>query len=135
MGPYITFMPLTQRNYPNGWHVPTKYEWLYLKNYLGNKPANKLKEEGTTHWFENNYGTNETGFTALPSGGRWQGGGNFSGLGGLGAWYSSTSIYHSGENLATSISMLHDQSSLWPPNGLWFNNGFSVRCVRDLPAK
>lgn len=50
---------------PEGWHVPTKDEWLTLFDYVG-WDGTKLKEEGTDHWTTDN-GTNETGFTALGS--------------------------------------------------------------------
>jgi uncharacterized protein (TIGR02145 family) len=61
----------TQGLCPYGWHVPTEKEWLVLINYLGGSQiaGGKLKETGTKHWTAPNTGTtNETGFTALPSG-------------------------------------------------------------------
>jgi len=56
---------------PTGWHIPSDVEWETLKSFLGggNVAGGKLKETGTTHWLPPNEGaTNETGFTALPSG-------------------------------------------------------------------
>ena len=56
---------------PLGWHVPSKDEWYTLVYYLGgiSIAGGKLKEAGTSHWHSRNYGaTNESGFTALPSG-------------------------------------------------------------------
>jgi uncharacterized protein (TIGR02145 family) len=58
---------------PTGWHVPTDAEWTILTTYLGGESiaGGKLKETGTTHWYEPNTGaTNETGFKAVPCGSR-----------------------------------------------------------------
>lgn len=58
---------------PPGWHVPTwndldtLYEFVYKEGGHGGS----LKEAGLEHWYPvNAYGTNSTGFTALPGGGR-----------------------------------------------------------------
>lgn len=67
---------------PKGWHVPTDEDWKKFEITLGLSPQSaekgggrgvdqggKLKEEGFAHWNEPNaYATNESGFTALPSG-------------------------------------------------------------------
>ena len=52
-----------------GWHVPTKTEWTTLINYLGGEKeaGTKMCEEGITHWWEPLiFGTNSSGFTAIP---------------------------------------------------------------------
>lgn len=62
-----------------GWHVPTDAEWTTLTDYLGGASVagGKLKATGTIEaetglWHDPNTGaTNETGFTALPGGGRY----------------------------------------------------------------
>ena len=66
---------------PPGWKLPSDEDWKILERYLGmdvseieqyswrgTNEGNKLKEVGSTHWLYNNEGTNEYGFTALPSG-------------------------------------------------------------------
>jgi len=67
---------------PDGWHIPSDYEWKQLEMHLGMSQAaadaiewrgtdegGKLKETGTSHWNSPNAGaTNESGFTALPGG-------------------------------------------------------------------
>ncbi|MCK4662534.1 MAG: fibrobacter succinogenes major paralogous domain-containing protein [Bacteroidales bacterium] len=57
---------------PPGWHLPTDAEWTTLTNYLESSAGGKMKETGTAHWDSPNTGaTNESGFTALPSGRRY----------------------------------------------------------------
>ena len=114
---------------PTGWHVSTDTEWTTLTNYLGGESiaGGKLKETGTTHWNNPNTGaTNETGFTALPGGYRYDNGA-FYYVGFKGFWWSSTEydIYnawsrfiHNGDG-----NVYRDFYSLY--------YGLSVRCVRD----
>ena len=115
---------------PEGWHVPTDAEWTTLVDYLGGNPASspggKMQETGTTHWRSpNTAATNETGFTALPGGGR--SGGNYSSINyfchfwsstvgnGTQAWYRNLSYNNSGAYRHLQLKQ----------------HGFSVRCVRD----
>lgn len=65
----------TQGICPPGWHVPTFDDWAILRNFLGLSVAGgKMKSTGTIEnetglWNAPNVGaTNESGFTALPSG-------------------------------------------------------------------
>lgn len=56
---------------PDSWHIPSHSEWTALAEYLGgtSEAGGKMKETGTIHWNSPNTGaTNESGFTALPSG-------------------------------------------------------------------
>jgi uncharacterized protein (TIGR02145 family) len=56
---------------PQGWWIPTLYEFQQLSNYLGGDGVSggKLKEEGFVHWDSPNAGAdNSSGFTALGSG-------------------------------------------------------------------
>jgi uncharacterized protein (TIGR02145 family) len=116
---------------PTGWHVPSDAEWATLTTYLGGKrvAGGKLKETGTTHWQSPNTGaTNETGFTALPSGYR-DSDGTYGDVVDYGAWWSSserstTDAYYrytySHSNLVYRRCHYSDK-----------RNGFSVRCLRD----
>jgi uncharacterized protein (TIGR02145 family) len=74
---YNWYTVSTNKLCPRGWHVPTDAEWKTLITNLGGESVagGKLKEKGTSHWQSPNAGaTNETGFTALPSGERKQSG-------------------------------------------------------------
>ena len=114
---------------PTGWHVPTDAEWSTLTTYLGGESVagGKLKEIGTTHWASPNTGaTNETGFTALPGGYRYDGG-TFDGIGDVGYWWSAT------EDDAASAwyRVVYYSSSDVGRDDYDKELGFSVRCVRD----
>lgn len=114
---------------PAGWHVPSDAEWSALFDYLeGTSVAGgKLKETGTTHWLAPNEGaTNETGFTAVPSGSR-DGNGAFGNIGRNGYWWSTI---EDGTDNACYLPIRYNLSSM---SSLYLNkeNGFSVRCVKD----
>jgi uncharacterized protein (TIGR02145 family) len=109
--------------------VPTDAEWTTLATYLGglSVAGGKLKEAGLTHWQTPNTGaTNETGFTALPSGYRPTNGA-FYNIGTFGTFWSSTAndaasglfryVYYQGADMVRKV----DNKTY----------GFSVRCLRD----
>ena len=114
---------------PKGWHVPTDIEWTTLITYLGGKndAGGKLKETSTIHWKSPNTGaTNESGFTALPSGSRAANG----------------SFHFVGEGVTYWSSTEYDASNAWFRSMTYnFGNvtifygrkqvGWSVRCLKD----
>jgi uncharacterized protein (TIGR02145 family) len=112
---------------PIGWHIPSNAEWKILTDNLGGEkdcvPA--LKETGSTHWTaDNSASTNSSGFTALPAGNC---GSQFSWIGGLGGWWSSTE----------TVNECAWQRSIWDKlNSIdWGaydkHMKCSVRCVKD----
>lgn len=114
---------------PSGWHVPSIAEWTTLINFLGGESVagGKLKEVGTVHWRPpNNGATNETAFTALPGGRRFDDG-EFATIGFTGSWWSSmgsSSTYALGQYLdylRTEILRIDDPQK----------SGFSIRCIKD----
>lgn len=114
---------------PTGWHVPTDTEWTTFINYLGGEDAagGKLKEIGIAHWQSPNEGaTNESGFTALPSGFRGFNG-TFGNIGYSGLWWSAT---NDDANKAWLRDMFYGNSVVNRSNR-YKGNGFSVRCVKD----
>jgi uncharacterized protein (TIGR02145 family) len=119
---------------PTGWHVPTDAEWSVLINHLDpnadggesipNKAGAKMKaKEG---WHEEGNGTNNSGFTGLPGGGRYDDG-YFDFVGNTGSWWSST------ESLTTHawFRYLNCSNGLASRGFHFKRNGFSVRCLRD----
>ncbi len=115
---------------PEGWHIPTDAEWDILINYLGGdeKAGGKMKESGTLHWLSpNNYGSNSSGFTALPGGSRQGSAGKFNDKGYNGHFWSSTDGGGPGVwNRSLSFFYASVVREGYPKS-----NGFSVRCVKD----
>ncbi|MCK9423237.1 MAG: fibrobacter succinogenes major paralogous domain-containing protein [Bacteroidales bacterium] len=120
---------------PPGWHIPTYSEWETLINYLGGSSiaGAKMKtigtiEAGTGLWYTPNEGaTNESGFSAVPSGYRYYSGNFLNSVGRLGYFWSGTEHslpYGWGTNLYSS-------------NSVAFRTygdkryGFSARCMKN----
>ena len=138
---------------PDGWHVPTAAEWTQLNTYLDaqgytdhwddpNGAGNALKScrqwesplggwcDATEHpiWWshEDHHGFDAFGFSGLPAGGRtWIG--TSSGLGMAAVWWSATD---EDDNNARSKSLSHGTSDLFG-EGIFKNNGHSIRCIRS----
>jgi uncharacterized protein (TIGR02145 family) len=119
----------TNKLCPFSWHVPSDVEWTTLTTFLGGEDAagGKLKETGTIHWKSPNTGaTNETGFTALPNGYRYESGSFFS-IGNYGNWWSSSEFY-----TGSAYYRLMDYSNgIVSSNGESNRYGYSVRCLKD----
>jgi uncharacterized protein (TIGR02145 family) len=126
---------------PTGWHVPSDAEWKQLEMYLGMSQADadgesqrgtdeggKLKEAGTTHWQSPNTGaTNESGFSGLPGGSRYDNG-YFNFRNDYAYFWSSTEVIGGFvwyRNLAWTDSEVHRSIFINKPYG------YSVRCVKD----
>jgi len=118
---------------PNGWHVPSDFDWTALSAFLGGNAVagNKLKEVGSAHWPSTNTGaTDEFGFSALPAGYR-NDVGTFEWLGNA-AYFFSSSI-----NTSNCIPFCSKFIGLGGNNAiLYFDygspyRGYSVRCIKD----
>ncbi|MDA3821009.1 MAG: fibrobacter succinogenes major paralogous domain-containing protein [Bacteroidales bacterium] len=110
---------------PTGWHLPSDKEWTELTDYLGENAGGKLK--GKSLWYDPNTGaTNETGFTALPSGNRYNTG-YFDFSGHSGYWWSAT---EDGTDYVWGWGMYYMHSILCRRSS-GKELGFSVRCVKD----
>jgi uncharacterized protein (TIGR02145 family) len=129
---------------PKGWHVPTDKEWKELEMHLGmtrfladqidwrgTDEGGKLKKTGIEHWQSPNTGaTNESGFTALPSGCR-SCEGRYYDIGYNARFWSST-----------KSTEFYDEWHAWSRTLAWNSSdiarypqprqcGYSVRCVKD----
>ena len=113
---------------PIGWHIPSDADWDVLMTAVGGSSStagDKLKAK--SGWNNNDNGTDEFGFSALP-GGRGSSGGSFNDVGNNGYWWSTTEdddtdyanyrdmIYYSGEGGSTYY--------------FFKSNLFSVRCLQ-----
>lgn len=119
---------------PEGWHIPTDAEWIELENCLGGSEiaGGKLKStgnnsEGNGLWDSPNEGaSNQSGFTALPSGWRYFEG-RFEYFGAYGLWWTATETASTtawGRNLRSTDAAIGRISYRK-------DYGFSVRCVKD----
>lgn len=115
---------------PEGWHIATDEEWATLMSCLGgNEYAGaKMKEIGIKHWNSTSEEvTNESGFTALPSGSRFPKIGYFGGLGESCSFWASTE-----KNDSIAYSRGIGSENLYCGRGAYLKGyGFSVRCVKD----
>jgi uncharacterized protein (TIGR02145 family) len=118
---------------PDGWHVSTDPEWTVLAGTAGfaSITGNMLKETGTLHWTTPNTGaTNETGFTALPGGYRYDAGGSYNFLGGKGFWWTSTQVLPVESESAWHRELTNGAAYILR-NNYGKKTGFSVRCILD----
>lgn len=114
---------------PADWHVPSRDEWLQMRDVLGDTltGGGKLKEEGTLHWNSPNTGAvNSTGFTALPAGIRY-----FEGTFNSASFFTSFwSATESDNNNAWYMSLYYSDAAVVILNTSK-KDGFSIRCVKD----
>jgi len=137
---------------PAGWHVPSIYEFITLRDYIGLTNANALKATGTAYWDNNTGATNSSGFSARGAGRR---NGNdedapFESLRQYTAFWTSTegmpeegmptahALYLTSTSTTINITLssyswndsIHYQT---PSNdlGIISASGLSVRCIKD----
>ena len=122
---------------PDGWHIPTDYEWKRMEMHLGMSPSEADtigwrgtyeggKMKSTNGWNNDGNGTNSSGFTALP-GGLHSGNGSFAYRGNTGYWWSSSKASDTRSwlrRLYFNYNMVYRD---YYDKGL----GFSVRCLKN----
>jgi uncharacterized protein (TIGR02145 family) len=118
---------------PQGWHMPTDAEWTVLGSFLGGDEVagGKMKTRGTVNdagiWITTTTGTtNSSGFSAVPSGYRFDWG-NYGGANYDVWWWSSTQYV---DELAYLRSLGHSVDALGR-DVRDKNKGCAVRCLRD----
>lgn len=117
---------------PSGWHVPGDDEWTVLADFLGGKEiaGGKLKAISDLWKSPNEGATDETGFTALPGGGREEWGTYFN-MEYSGNWWAADE-YSSGSNYAFFRAVSYFDTSLGRnASGYHKKSGFSVRCLMN----
>ena len=111
-----------------GWHLPSRQEWNYLVTTVGDDKVagKKLKaESGWDYKNKSDNGTDDFGFSALPSGGR-KTDGSFHNIGYYGYWWTAT---ESGNGSAYTRYVHYGDNMKEYNDGKSY--GFSVRCVED----
>jgi len=119
---------------PAGWHLPSKDEWEILVNNVSNVMTAGAKLKAGNGWdsYQGNSGngSDDYGFTALPSGAYMD---NFGGIGSLSFWWTSTEK----DKDTAFLSIITNNSDFlvtlysFPPY-IYIHklNGSSVRCLR-----
>jgi uncharacterized protein (TIGR02145 family) len=115
---------------PQGYHVPSAVEWTILTTFLGGEAiaGGKMKSTGTSLWKSpNTAANNESGFTGLPGGCRYNFG-IFNGIDLSAYWWSSSE-----HDLTNTLYryLTYNTGDVMGLSGGYKTNGFSVRCVRD----
>ena len=114
---------------PFGWHVPSLSHWTDLTAHLDSLGDAGFLMKTSTGWSNNGGGSNDSGFSGLPTGYRnWDG--SFQNAGKRGYWWSCTP--HPSESDAWAyylrlvesqnhVDHFHDEAEL----------GFAIRCIKD----
>ncbi len=106
---------------PQGWYIPSKYDWSTLASY--EESGKKLKAR--TDWFDDGAGTDDYGFSALP-GGAYYPNGVFSNINKYGFWWT---VSENGPSVAHyRVMMAHSDDA--DASARYKDHGFSVRCIK-----
>ncbi len=119
---------------PDGWHIPTDFEWTTLTDFLGGEivAGGKMKATGTIQsgtglWSEPNAGaTNSSGFTALPGGYRADIGGYFDAID---AYFWTGSQSNSSFSWGRMLQACCESAERHGDGAK--TAGASVRCIKD----
>ncbi|MCF0215774.1 MAG: fibrobacter succinogenes major paralogous domain-containing protein [Fibrobacteraceae bacterium] len=110
---------------PEGWHVPTKEEFVELYDYVGGIKVAAVKLKSTEDWVSNANGTNDYGFSLLPGGFR-----NINGE--FIRINEHANIWSATETSETYVvDQYFDQYQNINLDQFTKSDGHSVRCVKD----
>jgi uncharacterized protein (TIGR02145 family) len=111
---------------PAGYHLPSRQEWDNLMAAMGGKEVAGKKLKTRSGWKEHGNGTDDFGFSALPSGNR-NSDGYFINIGNNGRWWTAT---ERGNYNAYRWGVDYNLDNA--DEGSYFKSyGYSVRCVAD----
>jgi len=114
---------------PVGWWLPTRADWDDLFQTVGFSDAAAKRFMSKISWD----GTDDFGFSALPSGLHNGKEGSFVGKNGSAAWWSATETGGNSAWRLMLISIINPTTGargIMYMNGEYNSNGFSVRCVQ-----
>lgn len=111
---------------PVGWKIPSNKDFDELTKNLGGEKIAGAKLKSSLGWSKKGKGTNESGFTAIPSGMR-QFNGNFQNINDYS--YLWTSTERKGDN--AWYFGLNDINSIAKTFFSQKGNGFSIRCIKN----
>jgi uncharacterized protein (TIGR02145 family) len=117
---------------PKGWHLPSNEEWQTLAGFAGDSYTAAKKLMAKSGWEDNDGGTDDYGFAALPGGEHFTvTDGHFRNIGSSGYWWSASGGNNgyarqwsiglfAEENDETIVTYDQDKSNL-----------YSIRCIKD----
>jgi len=113
---------------PPGWHLPTEKEFKTLIDFVGGREIAGKKLKATSGWDGNN-GTDDFGFSALPSGFCYNNlyDYEFHNIG------LDENYWCSNEGSSLGLHYKHDRASLFPEGHNYCL--LSVRCIKNLEGK
>ena len=118
---------------PDGWHVPSKEEWIELVEFVGGMEEVENALKAAEGWSDGENGSNTFGFNVIPAGVRVDYGSNdFDFKGSHTSFWSTTKSEDKGDpNLRYDFA-----SRISFANYVYFNYsswrcGLSIRCVKD----
>jgi len=116
---------------PLGWHIPQATEWTELINNAGgaNIALSTLKEAGASHWALTVPANNNSGFTALPSGARFNGG-IF-----MGVDYNQFAMHWSSAIFNTEQAWYFYLDRMTVTGESYMatkKHGYAIRCLKDI---
>lgn len=112
---------------PEGWHIPTSFEWDDLSVSLGGDATAGGKLKGILYWSgADSTAFNSSGFSGIPAGGLNKG--QFIFLGKSGIWWTSSEM---DSYFARARSVGLGSAKLLKTKDLK-ESCFSVRCIKDL---
>ena len=113
---------------PEGWHLPDTTEWNTLFTAVGGRSTAGQVLKSQTGWEDCGNGTDAFGFSALPAGGRFYGGG-YDAEGYIANFWSSTE-YDSDRAYSMYLDSYYDSD--YASLGNYYKDyGRSVRCLKD----
>ena len=120
---------------PIGWRVPNGEDWSILyfpvNIPIGSIGGADLMESGRTHWNRSDImGTNKTGFTGLPSGGR-SSNGIFGGITQSSIYWSSQESHPNSLAWFYTIPITYSYMESPLNDDLPKEYGLSIRCIKD----
>lgn len=141
---YLTYgvlynWPAAKSSCPDGWHLPSNYEWEQLESFIGMSENDirkvgwrgtdeGLKLKSKTGWSNEGNGIDAYGFGALPAGGTNGVGGYFN-IGQLGEWWSSS--IGMGDSYIDFRKLDYNESTVARYYTSSSGAGLSVRCLKD----
>ncbi|MCQ2369323.1 MAG: hypothetical protein MJ007_02470 [Paludibacteraceae bacterium] len=119
---------------PNGWHIPSKAEWLTLQDYIEKTDGKGTDTAGkhlktTSGWYQNGNGLDSYGFAALPAGNSSYGSSVIFIFVGIDTFFWTATPYESTKRYAQGWNLDYDDHSyIIDCDKL---RGQSVRCLRN----